>query len=66
MEAQDWESATRHCARAMALPLDVTSGAFAESAVVSSAHVMDATDPHELSIAYPRKPPTPGTNIAAG
>lgn len=36
MEAQDWESATRHCARAMALPLDVTSGPFAESAVVSS------------------------------
>ncbi|KAJ3558060.1 hypothetical protein NM688_g1138 [Phlebia brevispora] len=33
MEAQDWESATRHCARAMALPLDVTSGPFAELAV---------------------------------
>ncbi|THH27626.1 hypothetical protein EUX98_g6565 [Antrodiella citrinella] len=33
MEMQDWESATRHCARAMALPLEVTSGAFAESAV---------------------------------
>ncbi|KAF7796521.1 hypothetical protein EIP86_007700 [Pleurotus ostreatoroseus] len=33
MEAQDWESATRHCARAMAIPLDVTSGPFAESAV---------------------------------
>ncbi|TCD62614.1 hypothetical protein EIP91_006628 [Steccherinum ochraceum] len=33
MESQDWESATRHCARAMALPLEVTSGAFAESAV---------------------------------
>ncbi|PSR75118.1 hypothetical protein PHLCEN_2v9303 [Hermanssonia centrifuga] len=33
MEAQDWESATRHCARAMALPLDVTSGSFAETAV---------------------------------
>ncbi|GJE97920.1 COG4-domain-containing protein [Phanerochaete sordida] len=36
MEAQDWESATRHCARAMALPLDVTSGAFAESSVPSA------------------------------
>ncbi|KAH8102832.1 COG4-domain-containing protein [Cristinia sonorae] len=33
IEMQDWESATRHCARAMALPLEVTSGAFAESAV---------------------------------
>lgn len=34
MEQQDWESATRHCARAMALPLDVLSGPFAETAVV--------------------------------
>ncbi|TFK93127.1 COG4-domain-containing protein [Polyporus arcularius HHB13444] len=33
MEQQDWESATRHCARAMALPLDVLSGPFAETAV---------------------------------
>ncbi|KAI0075820.1 COG4-domain-containing protein [Panus rudis PR-1116 ss-1] len=33
MEAQDWESATRHCARAMALPLEVTSGPFADTAV---------------------------------
>ncbi|KAI0710461.1 COG4-domain-containing protein [Cerioporus squamosus] len=33
MEQQDWESATRHCARAMALPLDVISGPFAETAV---------------------------------
>ncbi|KAI0693895.1 COG4-domain-containing protein [Cytidiella melzeri] len=33
MESQDWESATRHCARAMAIPLDVTSGPFAETAV---------------------------------
>ncbi|EKM55831.1 uncharacterized protein PHACADRAFT_209352 [Phanerochaete carnosa HHB-10118-sp] len=36
MESQDWESATRHCARAMTLPLDVTSGAFAESSVPSA------------------------------
>ncbi|KAI0340154.1 COG4-domain-containing protein [Trametopsis cervina] len=33
MESQDWESATRHCARAMSIPLDVTSGPFAETAV---------------------------------
>ncbi|KAI0811103.1 COG4-domain-containing protein [Irpex lacteus] len=33
MESQDWESATRHCARAMSIPLDVTSGHFAETAV---------------------------------
>ena len=36
MESQDWESATRHCARAMSLPLDVVSGPFAETAVVST------------------------------
>ncbi|KAI0086670.1 COG4-domain-containing protein [Irpex rosettiformis] len=36
MESQDWESATRHCARAMATPLDVTSGHFAETAVPTS------------------------------
>ncbi|KII88790.1 hypothetical protein PLICRDRAFT_638384 [Plicaturopsis crispa FD-325 SS-3] len=33
IEAQDWESATRHCARAMALPIEVISGSFAEIAV---------------------------------
>ncbi|KAI0831802.1 COG4-domain-containing protein [Trametes gibbosa] len=33
IEQQDWEAATRHCARAMALPLDVISGPFAETAV---------------------------------
>ncbi|KDQ59403.1 hypothetical protein JAAARDRAFT_56419 [Jaapia argillacea MUCL 33604] len=36
IESQDWESATRHCARAMALPLEVVSGPFAESAVPTS------------------------------
>ena len=34
IDARDWESATRHCARAMALPDEVITGAFAESAVV--------------------------------
>jgi hypothetical protein len=31
---RDWESATRHCARAMSLPSEVVSGPFAETAVV--------------------------------
>ncbi|KAH9890716.1 COG4-domain-containing protein [Cubamyces lactineus] len=33
IDQHDWEAATRHCARAMALPLDVVSGPFAETAV---------------------------------
>ncbi|KAF8479032.1 COG4-domain-containing protein [Russula ochroleuca] len=36
IDAQDWESATRHCARAMALPEGVINGAFAETSVPSS------------------------------
>ncbi|TDL25058.1 COG4-domain-containing protein [Rickenella mellea] len=36
IESQDWESATRHCARAMDLPLELISGPFAESAVPTS------------------------------
>ncbi|KAI0270779.1 COG4-domain-containing protein [Russula aff. rugulosa BPL654] len=36
IDAQDWESATRHCSRAMALPEGVINGAFAETAVPSS------------------------------
>ncbi|KAL0947222.1 hypothetical protein HGRIS_013339 [Hohenbuehelia grisea] len=36
IEAQDWESATRHCARAMSLPSEVIGGPFAESAVPTS------------------------------
>ncbi|KAJ7109115.1 COG4 transport protein-domain-containing protein [Mycena epipterygia] len=36
IETQDWESATRHCARAMSLPLQVISGQFAETAVPTS------------------------------
>lgn len=35
IDTQDWESATRHCAKAMSLPLEVISGPFAEAAVVS-------------------------------
>ncbi|OCH95231.1 COG4-domain-containing protein [Obba rivulosa] len=33
MAQKDWESATRHCARAMALPLEVIQGRFAETTV---------------------------------
>ncbi|KZT28621.1 COG4-domain-containing protein [Neolentinus lepideus HHB14362 ss-1] len=36
IESQDWESATRHCARAMALPPEVLSGRFAETTVPTS------------------------------
>ncbi|KAG6811170.1 hypothetical protein H0H92_008654 [Tricholoma furcatifolium] len=36
IESQDWEAATRHCARAMSLPLEVISGPFAETAVPTS------------------------------
>ncbi|KAI9456239.1 COG4-domain-containing protein [Lactarius psammicola] len=36
IDAQDWESATRHCARAMAAPDAVINGAFVETAVPSS------------------------------
>lgn len=31
---KDWEAAARHCARAMALPLDVIAGPYAEAVVV--------------------------------
>ncbi|KAF9232006.1 COG4 transport protein-domain-containing protein [Melanogaster broomeanus] len=33
IDSQDWESATRHCARAMSLPFEVISGQFAEVSV---------------------------------
>ncbi|KAI6038964.1 COG4 transport protein-domain-containing protein [Pisolithus marmoratus] len=33
IDTQDWESATRHCARAMSLPPQVISGPFAEAVV---------------------------------
>jgi hypothetical protein len=34
IDSQDWESATRHCSRAMALPPDVIDGEFARATVV--------------------------------
>ncbi|KAK0197415.1 COG4 transport protein-domain-containing protein [Armillaria mellea] len=39
IESHDWESASRHCARVMVLPLDVISGPFAE-------HVVPTSDNH--------------------
>ncbi|KAG5338165.1 hypothetical protein C0989_008090 [Termitomyces sp. Mn162] len=36
IDGQDWEAATRHCARAMSLPFEVISGPFAEATVVTS------------------------------
>lgn len=36
IQSGDWESATRHCARAMCIPTDVISGAFAELTVPSA------------------------------
>ncbi|KIK63178.1 hypothetical protein GYMLUDRAFT_95807 [Collybiopsis luxurians FD-317 M1] len=36
IENNDWESATRHCARAMSLPPEVISGSFAQIAVPTS------------------------------
>ncbi|CAA7270154.1 unnamed protein product [Cyclocybe aegerita] len=36
IDSQDWESAARHCARAMSLPTEVISGPFAEIAVPTS------------------------------
>ncbi|KAG6868996.1 hypothetical protein C0993_005654 [Termitomyces sp. T159_Od127] len=36
IDSQDWEAATRHCARAMSLPAEVISGQFAEVTVPTS------------------------------
>ncbi|KAI9056846.1 COG4-domain-containing protein [Trametes sanguinea] len=56
IEQQDWEAATRHCARAMALPLDVISGPFAETAVptpeshLPPAQTLQAAREHLLAV----------------
>ncbi|KAJ7098169.1 COG4 transport protein-domain-containing protein [Mycena belliarum] len=56
IETQDWESATRHCARAMSLPLQVISGPFAETAVPTSdshlppAETLQAAREHLLAV----------------
>ncbi|KAI0262967.1 COG4-domain-containing protein [Gloeopeniophorella convolvens] len=56
IDAQDWESATRHCARAMALPPGVVRGAFAETAVPTSesplppAQALDEARTHLLGV----------------
>ncbi|OSC97651.1 COG4-domain-containing protein [Trametes coccinea BRFM310] len=56
IEQQDWEAATRHCARAMALPLGVISGPFAETAVptpeshLPPAQTLQAAREHLLAV----------------
>ncbi|KAJ7349436.1 COG4 transport protein-domain-containing protein [Mycena albidolilacea] len=56
IDSQDWESAARHCARAMSLPLEVISGQFAETAVPTSdshlppAQTLQAAREHLLAI----------------
>ncbi|KAF5365620.1 hypothetical protein D9758_003147 [Tetrapyrgos nigripes] len=35
IDSRDWESATRHCARAMTLPINVIAGPFAQAVVTS-------------------------------
>ncbi|KAJ7285558.1 COG4 transport protein-domain-containing protein [Mycena rebaudengoi] len=58
IDIQDWESATRHCARAMSLPLHVISGPFAETAVPTSeshlppAQTLQAAREHLLAVFY--------------
>ena len=43
IESRDWESATRHCARAMSLPFEVISGPFAGAVVVYFAELCPST-----------------------
>lgn len=64
IENQDWESATRHCARAMSQSMEVTSGRFAETAVVSiySMHIMYQVT--HILLAYLGKSFTPHSDIA--
>jgi len=56
IERHDWESATRHCARAMSLPIEVISGPFSETAVPTSeshlppAQTLQAARNHLLAI----------------
>ncbi|KAF8212519.1 COG4 transport protein-domain-containing protein [Mycena galopus ATCC 62051] len=56
IDSQDWESAARHCARAMSLPLQVISGPFSETAVPTSdshlppAQTLQAAREHLLTI----------------
>lgn len=64
MEAKDWESATRHCARAMSIPTEVISGTFAETAVVRPTPLPLPRGSHRLSPAHARKPPSPRADAA--
>lgn len=66
IESQDWESATRHCAKAMSLPLEVTSGPFAESAVVGLASPSYTFRASPIHTAYFRKPSSSCTDATNG
>ncbi|CAK5279533.1 unnamed protein product [Mycena citricolor] len=56
IDNQDWESATRHCARAMSLPEHVICGSFAETAVptveshLPPAQTLQAAREHLLAV----------------
>ncbi|KAF8633700.1 hypothetical protein AX17_004358 [Amanita inopinata Kibby_2008] len=48
IESQDWESATRHCARVMSVPQEVLCGPFAETVVPTSDHHLPPSQVLEL------------------
>ena len=57
IDSQDWESATRHCSRAMALPLDVIDGEFARATVVRTYFSSKtAMNPQHVKLAHCREP----------
>jgi hypothetical protein len=66
IDAQDWETATTHCAKAMSLPPDVVAGPFAENAVVRIHSTLQLYDLSNLPmrIAYVRESLTSCPNIA--
>lgn len=66
IESQDWESATRHCGRAMAVPQDVIAGPFAESTVVcsSSIHNYPSIYVHVLSQPTAESPLPPSQTLS--
>ena len=63
IESQDWESATRYCARAMSLPLEVISGSFAENAVVRPYYLSFLNNVLIFYKAYIRKSSTTCSDI---
>ena len=51
IDSQDWEAATRLCARIMTLPKDVVDGPFAASSVVSSHPLLRQSYLMQLAVA---------------